>query len=128
MFGYPPLLPDLLCVAESIRNVLAKNVKITFKCLVLMETKPEKTEKRVLAFSACRLFILTAKVPTKVEQTYHYLDIQSIESKKFTQLSLTIDGKIHTFHTPDPESEDVDHMIIQLGTAIKSIFPQVPLE
>ncbi|KAF8774704.1 F-actin-uncapping protein LRRC16A like protein [Argiope bruennichi] len=73
-----------------------------------METKPEKTENRVLAFSACRLFILTAKVPTK--------------------LCLTVENKVFTFYSIDPDSEDVNHMISQLGTAVKSIFPQVPLE
>ncbi|XP_054714377.1 F-actin-uncapping protein LRRC16A-like isoform X2 [Uloborus diversus] len=113
---------------ESIRHILGRNVKISLKCAVRMETKPEKTENRVLAFSACRLFILTAKVPTKIEHTFHYLDIQAIESKKNHQLCLTVESKTFTFYSFDPESEDVNHMISQLGTAVKSIFPQVPLE
>ncbi|XP_067130918.1 F-actin-uncapping protein LRRC16A isoform X3 [Centruroides vittatus] len=113
---------------ESIRNVLGRNVKISLKCLVRMETKPDKTENRVLAFSACRLFILIAKVPTKIEHTFHYLDIEAIESKKQHQLCLSIDGKVYTFYTLDPNDDDVDHMIMQLGTALKSIFPQVPLD
>ncbi|KAG8193941.1 hypothetical protein JTE90_011491 [Oedothorax gibbosus] len=113
---------------ESIRHILGRNVKISLKCAVRLETKPEKTENRVLAFSACRLFILTAKVPTKIEHTFHYLDIQAIESKKNNQLCLTVENRIFTFFSFDPESEDVNHMISQLGTAIKSIFPQVPLE
>lgn len=113
---------------ESIRNVLGRNVKISLKCLVRMETKPDKTENRVLAFSACRLFILVAKIPTKIEHTFHYLDIEAIESKKQHQLCLTIDGKVYTFYTLDPNDDDVDHMIMQLGTALKSIFPQVPLD
>ncbi|XP_042894699.1 F-actin-uncapping protein LRRC16A isoform X2 [Parasteatoda tepidariorum] len=113
---------------ESIRHILGRNVKISLKCPVRLETKPEKTENRVLAFSACRLFILTAKVPTKIEHTFHYLDLQAIESKKNNQLCLTVDNKIFTFFSFDPESEDVNHMISQLGTAVKSIFPQVPLE
>ncbi|GBM09814.1 F-actin-uncapping protein LRRC16A [Araneus ventricosus] len=113
---------------ESIRHILGRNVKISLKCAVRMETKPEKTENRVLAFSACRLFILTAKVPTKIEHTFHYLDIQAIESKKNNQLCLTVENKVFTFYSIDPDSEDVNHMISQLGTAVKSIFPQVPLE
>ncbi|KFM62820.1 Leucine-rich repeat-containing protein 16A, partial [Stegodyphus mimosarum] len=109
---------------ESIRHILGRNVKISLKCAVRMETKPDKTENRVLAFSACRLFILTAKVPTKIEHTFHYLDIHSIESKKNNQLILSVENRAFTFYSIDPDSEDVNHMISQLGTAIKSIFPQ----
>ncbi|XP_055949063.1 F-actin-uncapping protein LRRC16A-like isoform X3 [Argiope bruennichi] len=122
------LTQENIKLGESIRHILGRNVKISLKCAVRMETKPEKTENRVLAFSACRLFILTAKVPTKIEHTFHYLDIQAIESKKNNQLCLTVENKVFTFYSIDPDSEDVNHMISQLGTAVKSIFPQVPLE
>ncbi|XP_022235977.1 F-actin-uncapping protein LRRC16A-like isoform X2 [Limulus polyphemus] len=113
---------------ESIRNVLGRNVKVSLKCIVRMETKPEKTENRVLAFSSCRLFILTAKVPTKVEQTFHYLDLQAVESKKQNQISLFVENRAYTFYTLSSDSEDVDLMISQIGTAVKTIFPQVPLD
>lgn len=115
-------------LSDSIRHVLDRSAKVSFKCMVRLETKPDKTENRVLAFSSCRFFILTAKVPTKIEHSFHYLEVQTVESKKPNQLCLTIDGKVYTFYSVDPESNDVDHMIIQLGTAVKSIFPQVPLE
>ncbi|XP_029825948.1 F-actin-uncapping protein LRRC16A isoform X1 [Ixodes scapularis] len=115
-------------LSDSIRHVLDRNAKVSFKCMVRLEIKPEKTENRVLAFSSCRFFILTAKVPTKIEHSFHYLEIQTIESKKPNQLCLSIENKVYTFYSIDPESNDVDHMIIQLGTAVKSIFPQVPLE
>lgn len=115
-------------LSDSIRHVLDRNVKVSFKCMVRLEVKPEKTENRVLAFSSCRFFILTAKVPTKIEHSFHYLEVQSIESKKPNQLCLSIENKLYTFYSIDPDSNDVDHMIIQLGTAIKTIFPQVPLD
>ncbi|XP_075527561.1 capping protein regulator and myosin 1 linker 1 leucine rich repeat protein isoform X3 [Dermacentor variabilis] len=115
-------------LSDSIRHVLDRSAKVSFKCMVRLEIKQDKTENRVLAFSSCRFFILTAKVPTKIEHSFHYLEIQTVESKKPNQLCLTIDNKVYTFYSVDPESSDVDHMIIQLGTAVKSIFPQVPLE
>ncbi|XP_064467411.1 F-actin-uncapping protein LRRC16A-like isoform X2 [Ornithodoros turicata] len=115
-------------LSDGIRHVLDRNVKVSFKCMVRLEVKPEKTENRVLAFSSCRFFILTAKVPTKIEHSFHYLEVQSIESKKPNQLCLSIENKLYTFYSVDPESSDVDHIIIQLGTAIKTIFPQVPLD
>ncbi|XP_013788114.1 F-actin-uncapping protein LRRC16A-like [Limulus polyphemus] len=77
-------------VHKSIQNTLGRNVKVSLKCMVCMETKPEKTENRVLAFSSCRLFILTAKVPTKVEETFHYMDLQAVESRNQNQVSENI--------------------------------------
>ncbi|WAR11979.1 CARL1-like protein, partial [Mya arenaria] len=41
--------------------------------------------ERFLAFSTYRLFILTAKIPTKIDANFHYLDIKSIESKRPNQ-------------------------------------------
>lgn len=43
-------------------------------------------------------------------------------------MCLQVENRNFIFHAHDPESEDINHMIIQLGTAVKSIFPQVPLE
>ena len=96
-----------------------------------MEIKNEKTENKILAFSACRLFILTAKVSTKIEQTFHYLDINSIESKRKNQLTIgiTSENKSFTFYSVDANNgEEINLMIIQMGTALKRIFPQIPLE
>jgi len=96
-----------------------------------MEIKTDKTENKILAFSACRLFILAAKVPTKIEQTFHYLDINSIESKRKNQLTIgvTTENKSYTFYSVDSNNgEEINLMIIQLGTALKTIFPQMPLE
>ena len=96
-----------------------------------MEIKNEKTENKILAFSACRLFILTAKVSTKIEQTFHYLDINSIESKCRNKLTIGInsENKSYTFYSVDANNgEEINLMIIQLGTALKRIFPQIPLE
>ncbi|RWS20783.1 leucine-rich repeat-containing protein 16A-like protein, partial [Leptotrombidium deliense] len=121
--------------AESVTTLLGHNVKISLKCLVKLEVKSEKTETKILAFSACRLFILSAKIPSKIEQSFHYMDIVSIESKKPNQLLLSVvlspneTVKTFNFYSMDPEDgEEINLMIIQLGTAIKTIFPQVPLD
>jgi leucine-rich repeat-containing protein 16A len=59
----------------------------------------------------------------------------AIESKKPNQLTLTVaifpseTAKHYTFFSLDKEDiEEINLMIIQLGTAIKTIFPQVALE
>ena len=87
--------------------MLGKHVKIMERRAVRMETKGDKMENRILVrelgsvnalpfllknhcsfqvFTACRLFVFTPKVPTKIDFNIHYLDLQSIESKKLTQV------------------------------------------
>ncbi|CAG2100187.1 unnamed protein product [Medioppia subpectinata] len=118
-------------LSESVSALLGHSVKISLKCLVKMEIKADKTENKILAFSACRLFILTPKVSTKIEQTFHYLDINSIESKRKNQLTIgiTSENKSYTFYSVDPNNgEEINLMIIQLGTALKTIFPHISLD
>ncbi|XP_066998308.2 F-actin-uncapping protein LRRC16A isoform X2 [Anabrus simplex] len=114
---------------ESVKSLLGKHVKILLKNVVRLETKGDKTENRVLVFSPCRLFLLMAKVPTRIDSHFHYLEIQAIESKKPNQLSLTVGEKVYSFLTNDDSgSHEVDAMIIALATAIHNIFPTVSLQ
>nr|XP_045600769.1 F-actin-uncapping protein LRRC16A-like isoform X15 [Procambarus clarkii] len=120
---------ELRVVKDSIRQCLGRKVKLTLKVLVKVETRGDKTDNRVLAFASCRLFVLTAKVPTRVDQHFHYLDIQGIESRKPNQLCLTVCDRVYTYYTTHEEnsSHEVDTMVLSLGTALKNIFPAVPL-
>ncbi|KAJ3663512.1 hypothetical protein Zmor_007767 [Zophobas morio] len=81
-------------------------------------------------FSPCRILLLTAKVPTKIDCHFHYLEIQALESKRGNQLSLTINDKVYSFLTGDDStcSAEVDNMISALNNAIRNIFPTVPLQ
>ncbi|XP_046397648.1 F-actin-uncapping protein LRRC16A isoform X2 [Ischnura elegans] len=129
---------------ESIKTLLGKHVKTLLKIVVKLETKGDKTENRVLVYSPCRLFILTAKVPTRIDIHFHYLEIQAVESKRPNQLSFTVGDKVYSFQTVAPPtvpeeggspcstagspSADVETMVLTLASALKSIFPTVPLE
>ncbi|GFS23360.1 leucine-rich repeat-containing protein 16A [Elysia marginata] len=115
-------------VQDGIRDVMDKRVKVSLKLLVKMETKGDKTENKVLAFSPCRVFVLNARVPSKLEHSFHFLDIQSIESKKPHQLALTVDGKTFTFLALETDTEEMDHIITHIGISLKQIFPSFPLE
>ncbi|XP_023318297.1 F-actin-uncapping protein LRRC16A isoform X2 [Trichogramma pretiosum] len=115
---------------ESVKTLLGKHVKILLKNVVKLETKPDKLENRVLVFSPCRLFLLTAKVPTRIDCHFHYLEIISVESKRANQLVLTVGERVYNFVTMGMGSVDtseVDAMIEALHTAIRNIFPTVPL-
>jgi len=87
-------------LVESVKALLGKHVKILLKNVVKLETKQDKQENRVLVsnfrflsvslhfigsfaiqsvffllkvFSPCRLFLLSAKVPTRVSCIYLFL-------------------------------------------------------
>ncbi|RUS81388.1 hypothetical protein EGW08_010826 [Elysia chlorotica] len=115
-------------IQDGIRDVMDKRVKVSLKLLVKMETRGDKTENKVLAFSPCRLFVLNAKVPSKLEHSFHFLDIQSIESRKPHQLALTVDGKVYVFQALETNTDEIDHIITHIGISMKQIFPSFPLE
>ncbi|KAF4525096.1 hypothetical protein B566_EDAN014292 [Ephemera danica] len=136
---------------ESVKSLLGKNIKILLKCLVkleksdkktenrvLLEKSDKKTENRVLVFSPCRLFFLTAKVPTRIDFHFHYLEIQAIESKKPNQLSFSVTGLekalVVSPHQQPPSpadgeaaSHEVDGMLHTLASALRVIFPAAML-
>lgn len=52
--------------AENVRTLLGRHTKILVKYMVKLETKTDKHENRVLVFTPLRVYLLYAKVPTKV--------------------------------------------------------------
>ncbi len=76
-------------IHESIRLLLGKNVKILLKSPVKLELKGDKTENRILVFTAHRLFIMTAKVPARIDHHFHYLDLRGVESRRPNHVAFT---------------------------------------
>lgn len=116
---------------DSVKNVLGRQTKILVKYMIKLETKGDKTENRVLVFTPVRVYLLTAKVPTRIDCSFHYLDIQSIESKKPTHFSITTSDKTYSFSTIGDAgnfSSNADVILTDLSSAIKQIFPTVPLK
>ncbi|XP_053687706.1 F-actin-uncapping protein LRRC16A isoform X3 [Sabethes cyaneus] len=116
---------------ESVRALLGRHTKILVKYMVKLETKSDKTENRVLVFTPVRIYLLTAKVPTRIDGNFHYLDIQSIDSRKPTHFSITTNDKTYSFSTIGDAgnfSSNADVILTDLSSAIKQIFPTVPLK
>ena len=99
--------------------------------MIKLETKSDKTENRVLIFTPVRVYLLTAKVPTRIDCSFHYLDILSIESKKPTHFTIATTDKTYSFSTLGDAvnfSSNADVILTDLSSAIKQIFPTVPLK
>lgn len=116
--------------SEGIRQVLGKHTKILLKVPVKMERSGgDKTDNRVIVITPHRLYVMTNKIPTKIDQHFHFLDISGIESKKPNQVVFKIHEKTYSFR-PAVEtsgSEQIDEIIITLAKAVRSIFPGVLL-
>ncbi|XP_034476307.1 F-actin-uncapping protein LRRC16A isoform X1 [Drosophila innubila] len=116
---------------ESVKSVLGRHTKILVKYMVKLETKGDKTENRVLVFTPVRIYLLSAKVPTKIECHFHYLDIVGVESKKSTHFSIHTNDRPYSFATTGDAgnfSSNADVILTDLASAIKQIFPTVPLK
>ncbi|XP_055315932.1 F-actin-uncapping protein LRRC16A isoform X4 [Sitodiplosis mosellana] len=116
---------------DSVKALLGRHTKILIKYMVKLETKGDKTDNRVLVFTPVRIYLLIAKVPTKIDCHFHYLDIQSVESKDSTHFTIITNDRAYSFVTSGDAgnfSSDADVIVTDLASAIKQIFPTVPLK
>ncbi|XP_037549192.1 F-actin-uncapping protein LRRC16A [Nematolebias whitei] len=106
---------------ESMREAVGRRVKLTLRRKVQLEVKGDKVEHRVLALASHRVYLLTARVPSKVEQSFSYLDIQGISSNKPTQLVL--DHERGPWSLRLSSVEEVDEVIAHIGICLYRICP-----
>lgn len=67
----------------------------------------------------------------QIDCNFHYLDIQSIESKNPSHFSIVTNDRIFSFETTGDAgnfSSNADVILTDLASAIKQIFPTVPLK
>lgn len=81
-------------------------------------------------FTPVRVYLLTAKVPTRIDQHFHYLDIQAVESKVPTRFVIVTTEKTFNFCSIGDTgnfASSADVILTDLSSSIKQIFPTVPL-
>ncbi|KAG8442306.1 hypothetical protein GDO86_011195 [Hymenochirus boettgeri] len=74
---------------------------------------------KVLA--SCRAFILTARVPTKLELTFSYLEIQGMICSKPGHMM--VETEKCNLSMKMSSSEDVNEVVSHIGTCLRKIFP-----
>ncbi|KAM6973002.1 F-actin-uncapping protein LRRC16A [Aplochiton taeniatus] len=111
-------------LSESVSDAVGRAVKLTLKRKVKLEVKGDKVENRVLALASHRVFLLTARVPSKVEDSLNYLDIQGVSSNKPTQLVLEYDRGQWPLRLG--AVEEVDEVVAHIGFSLLKICPGVP--
>ncbi|XP_049620900.1 F-actin-uncapping protein LRRC16A isoform X2 [Suncus etruscus] len=106
---------------ESIRDVIGRKIKISVKKKVKLEVKGDKVENKVLVLTSCRAFLLTARIPTKLESTFSYLEIHGVTCHKPTQMVVETEKCGLSMKMASPE--DVNDVLAHIGTCLRRIFP-----
>ncbi|XP_050931931.1 F-actin-uncapping protein LRRC16A isoform X2 [Lates calcarifer] len=109
---------------ESVRDALGRKVKLSLRKRVKLEIKGDKTENRVLALASHRAYLLTARIPTKVEHSFNYLEIQGIACNKPTQL--LIEYERGSFSLKLLSTEEVNEVVAHIGNCLLRICPGLP--
>ncbi|XP_039973943.1 F-actin-uncapping protein LRRC16A-like isoform X2 [Xiphias gladius] len=117
----PEIPKELL---ESVRDALGRKVKLSLRKRVKLEIKGDKTENRVLALASHRAYLLTARIPTKVEHSFNYLEIQGVACNKPTQL--LIEYERGSFSLRLLSSEEVNEVVAHIGNCLLRICPGLP--
>ncbi|XP_051925777.1 F-actin-uncapping protein LRRC16A-like isoform X2 [Hippocampus zosterae] len=109
---------DLL---ESVREAVGPSLKLTLSCQLQLEVKGEKVDNKVLALTSHRAFLLSARIPSKVEHSFSYLDILGLHSNKPTEVLLECGRGPCTLWFSS--QEDSDQVITHLGSCLTRICP-----
>uniref|UniRef100_A0A1W7RDS3 F-actin-uncapping protein LRRC16A n=2 Tax=Crotalinae TaxID=8710 RepID=A0A1W7RDS3_AGKCO len=106
---------------ESVKDVIGRKIKISVKKKVKLEVKSDKVDNKILVLTSCRAFMLTSRIPTKLELTFSYLEIQGITCNKPGQL--IIETEKCNISMKLTSSEDVHEVLAHIGTCLRRIFP-----
>ncbi|XP_013769117.1 leucine-rich repeat-containing protein 16A [Pundamilia nyererei] len=109
---------------ESVRDAVGRKVKLSLRKRVKLEIKGDKMENRVLALASYRAYLLTARIPAKVEHSFNYLEIQGIACNKPTQLS--IEYERGSFSLKLPSTDEVNEVVAHIGNCMQRICPGLP--
>ncbi|XP_071262509.1 capping protein, Arp2/3 and myosin-I linker protein 3-like isoform X5 [Salvelinus alpinus] len=106
-------------IAESIRKIVDKS-SIKFIRGIKLDTKNGKSEDRILVLTTWRLYFLTAKVPTKIEVTFNFLEIRAMNSHPEFQVVIDLDKSTYSLRL---QSRDhLSHVVSHVNFALSRIF------
>ncbi|XP_072926024.1 capping protein, Arp2/3 and myosin-I linker protein 2 isoform X1 [Hemitrygon akajei] len=89
-----------------------KKVKSTVKC---------KSEEKILACTAWRAFLLPNRIPTKVESSFSYLEINAIDAADHSQVVIETEKSSYTLKLMS--FEDLEQVVTHVTASLKKIFP-----
>ncbi|XP_064203904.1 F-actin-uncapping protein LRRC16A-like isoform X1 [Anguilla rostrata] len=109
---------------ESIKDAVSRKIKLSVRKRVKLEVKGDKLENKVLALASHRAYLLTARIPAKVEHSFNYLEINGITCSKPNQLVVEHDRGLLSMKLGS--AEDVDEVVGHIGGCQQRICPGLP--
>ncbi|XP_058141317.1 F-actin-uncapping protein LRRC16A isoform X2 [Dasypus novemcinctus] len=106
---------------ESIKDVIGRKMKIAVKKKVKLEVKGDKVENKVLVLTTCRAFLVSTRIPTKLEVTFSYLEIHGVICSKPALMVVETEKCSLSMKMASPE--DVSEVVAHIGTCLRKIFP-----
>ncbi|XP_077447520.1 F-actin-uncapping protein LRRC16A-like isoform X2 [Stigmatopora argus] len=110
---------------ESVQEAAGRSLKLTLRCQVQQEVKGEKLDNKILVSSSHRAFLLSSRAPFKVEQSFSYLDVHGLRSKKPTQVALEFQRGPCSLWFSSPT--DTDRFLTQVASCLAKIRPDANL-
>ncbi|MCI4381517.1 hypothetical protein PGIGA_G00252760 [Pangasianodon gigas] len=108
-------------VLESVQDAVGRQLKLSLRKKVQLEGKGDKQDNRILALAPHRAFLLSARVPARIEQSFNFFDIQAVGSSRTGQLVVDYDkGQLCVKLS---SNEEVDEVIAQIGVSIQEHCP-----
>ncbi|KAM5294109.1 F-actin-uncapping protein LRRC16A isoform 2-T2 [Glossophaga mutica] len=108
-------------LTESVKDAIGRKIRIGVKKQVKLEVKGDKLENKVLVLTSCRAFLLTARVPTKLELSFNYLDIHGVTCSKPAQMVVETEKYSLSLRMASPE--DVSEVLAHVGSCLRRTFP-----
>ncbi|KAK6327171.1 hypothetical protein J4Q44_G00028160 [Coregonus suidteri] len=106
---------------ESVKDAVGRKIKLSVKKRVKLEIKGDKVENRVLALASHRAYLLTARIPSKIEHNFNYLEIQGITCNKPTQLTVEYERGVVSLKLAS--TEEVNEVVAHIGICLQRICP-----
>ncbi|KAJ7986465.1 hypothetical protein DPEC_G00340170 [Dallia pectoralis] len=104
---------------ESIRKIIDKS-SIKFIRGIKLDTKNGKSEDKILVLATWRLYLLAPKVQTKIEVTFNFLEIRTMNSHPENQVVIDTDKSSYSLRL---QSRDhLNHVVSHVNLALSRIF------
>ncbi|XP_057190367.1 capping protein, Arp2/3 and myosin-I linker protein 3 isoform X2 [Triplophysa rosa] len=106
-------------MTDSIRRIIDKT-SIKLVRAIKVENKSGKSEDRILALATWRLYLMSPKIPTKVEQTFNFLEIRAMNTHPDNQVVIETDKSTYSLRLQS--NDHLDQLIGHINFALSRIF------
>uniref|UniRef100_A0A3B3T2F6 Capping protein regulator and myosin 1 linker 3 n=1 Tax=Paramormyrops kingsleyae TaxID=1676925 RepID=A0A3B3T2F6_9TELE len=106
-------------MTDSLWRIIDRST-VKFARGIKLDVKSGKSEDKILVLTTWRFYILAAKVPTKVELTFNFLEIRAMNAYPEQQIVIDTDRASYSLHLQT--RDHLDHVMNYISFALSRIF------